>query len=75
MYEITKSPIALQIALQLLPLVHSPPPGNRESTPPKCLPTGSASTPPRSRVCVRTASSEALAAFLRRAGRGRYAHP
>jgi len=44
------------------------------STPPKCLPDGSASTP-RSRACVRTASSEALAAFLRRAGRGRYAHP
>jgi hypothetical protein len=28
MYEITKSPIALQIALQLLPLVHSPPPAD-----------------------------------------------
>ena len=32
------------------------------STPKKCLPTGSASTPPRSRACIRTASSEALAA-------------
>src|ERR1700738_2379424 len=28
MYEITKSPVALQIALQLLPLVHSPPPAD-----------------------------------------------
>src|SRR5439155_17820150 len=31
------------------------------STPKKCLPTGSASTPPRSRACVRTASSESEA--------------
>jgi len=35
----------------------------------------SGSTPLQLRVCVRTASSEVLAAFLRSAGRGRYAPP
>src|ERR1700731_963775 len=35
------------------------------STPPKCLPSGSVSTPLLSRACVGTASSEALAAGRR----------